>query len=520
MPSRTFAAPRCSISSPSRRRPIVTAASWARRSPSLSRGERTFARRSAEERLVDDAFAHDPDRRDDQPLLDLLAPEADAAGRPAADVHVMRHRHGVRERLAVHDQRRDEADVVEVQPAEVAVVAEDRVARAQVRRAVGLDDGGHEARDRAQVDRLGEALGDRPRPAVEERAGEVEPRLDVGRVGGTAERGAHLVRDAGERVTEDLEREGRRVRRRPFCIAQREFTLRCGHARRRPPDARRERGTGRRRHRRDLHRRRVRRRIGRAGDCARSPRRRRTSGARWPTSSSDLHADGGGRARDRGHPRHDGRDERDPRTARRPDRAADDRRVPRRPRAAPRPGARAVRARSTSRRRRWSSAAGGSRSHERIGPDGRGARSRSTRPPSGGWSAFIEAEGIEAVAVCLLHSFRNPAHEQAVGRAVAASVAYTSLSVDLLPVIGEYERTSTTVVNAYIGPLVSRYLLELADRAAPDRRDRAAPGDAVERRVDVGGAGSPPAGPDRRIRAGRRASSPASASARRRACAT
>lgn len=74
---------------------------------------------------------------------------------------------------------------------------------------------------------------------------------------------------------------------------------------------------------------------------------------------------------------------------------------------------------------------------------------------------FIEAEGIEAVAVCLLHSFRNGAHEQAIGRIVEPSVAYTSLSVDLLPVIGEYERTSTTVVNAYIGPVVSRYLEDL-----------------------------------------------------------
>jgi N-methylhydantoinase A len=74
---------------------------------------------------------------------------------------------------------------------------------------------------------------------------------------------------------------------------------------------------------------------------------------------------------------------------------------------------------------------------------------------------FIEAEGIESIAVCLLHSFRNGEHEQEVGRIVAPSVAYTSLSVDLLPVIGEYERTSTTVVNAYIGPVVSQYLDDL-----------------------------------------------------------
>jgi len=76
--------------------------------------------------------------------------------------------------------------------------------------------------------------------------------------------------------------------------------------------------------------------------------------------------------------------------------------------------------------------------------------------------AFLDREGIEAVAVCLLHSFRNAAHERRIGELLAGTGAYTSLSVDLLPVIGEYERTSTTVVNAYIGPVVSSYLLELA----------------------------------------------------------
>lgn len=87
--------------------------------------------------------------------------------------------------------------------------------------------------------------------------------------------------------------------------------------------------------------------------------------------------------------------------------------------------------------------------------------------------AFLASEGIESVAVCLLHSFRNPAHERLIGRLLEETAAYTSLSVDLLPVIGEYERTSTTVVNAYIGPVVSRYLLELAadlERIAGIRR--------------------------------------------------
>ncbi len=105
--------------------------------------------------------------------------------------------------------------------------------------------------------------------------------------------------------------------------------------------------------------------------------------------------------------------------------------------------------------RRWRLEVG-----ERLGPDGRvlvpldaGEVRRLLR--------FIEAEGIESVAVCLLHSFRNPDHERAVGEMIADASRYTSLSVDLLPVIGEYERTSTTVVNAYIGPIVSRYLTSL-----------------------------------------------------------
>jgi N-methylhydantoinase A len=86
---------------------------------------------------------------------------------------------------------------------------------------------------------------------------------------------------------------------------------------------------------------------------------------------------------------------------------------------------------------------------------------------------FLRDEGVESLAVTLLHSFRNGDHERAVGRLVGSAVGYTSLSVDLLPVIGEYERTSTTVVNAYIGPIVARYLTDLAaalERIAGIRR--------------------------------------------------
>jgi N-methylhydantoinase A len=69
-----------------------------------------------------------------------------------------------------------------------------------------------------------------------------------------------------------------------------------------------------------------------------------------------------------------------------------------------------------------------------------------------------------AVAVCFLHSYVNPAHERTVARAVEAARPglFVSTSSDVLPEFREYERFSTTVLNAYIGPLVSGYLESLA----------------------------------------------------------
>src|SRR5690606_717517 len=63
----------------------------------------------------------------------------------------------------------------------------------------------------------------------------------------------------------------------------------------------------------------------------------------------------------------------------------------------------------------------------------------------------------------LLHSYANGAHEQAVRDAIAAVLpdAFVTLSHDVCPELGEYERTSTTMVNAYIGPPVSRYMRRL-----------------------------------------------------------
>ena len=75
--------------------------------------------------------------------------------------------------------------------------------------------------------------------------------------------------------------------------------------------------------------------------------------------------------------------------------------------------------------------------------------------------AQMQADGIESVAVCLLFSFLHPAHEQAIRRRLADGPWQISLSSEVLPEFREYERTSTTVINAYVAPLMARYLTRL-----------------------------------------------------------
>src|SRR6202049_1431705 len=74
--------------------------------------------------------------------------------------------------------------------------------------------------------------------------------------------------------------------------------------------------------------------------------------------------------------------------------------------------------------------------------------------------AKLRAAGVESVAICFLHSYQNPANEQAVA-AVLRSGIYVSASHEVIPEYREYERASTTLINAYVGPLMDRYLREL-----------------------------------------------------------
>jgi N-methylhydantoinase A len=70
------------------------------------------------------------------------------------------------------------------------------------------------------------------------------------------------------------------------------------------------------------------------------------------------------------------------------------------------------------------------------------------------------AKGVEAIAICLLWSFRNSAHERRLAEIVAeeAPGTFVTVSSALVPILGEYERTSTTAINAYLGPVINRYI--------------------------------------------------------------
>jgi N-methylhydantoinase A len=80
--------------------------------------------------------------------------------------------------------------------------------------------------------------------------------------------------------------------------------------------------------------------------------------------------------------------------------------------------------------------------------------------------AMLRTEDVASVAICLLHSYANPTHEQAVARAVQTALPdiLISVSSDILPEIKEYPRTSTTVINAYVQPTVRAYIAALDAR--------------------------------------------------------
>lgn len=110
------------------------------------------------------------------------------------------------------------------------------------------------------------------------------------------------------------------------------------------------------------------------------------------------------------------------------------------------------------RRRRWEAT-------ERVLPDGT-VELALDRDEARRLARRARREGVESIAVCLLHAYRHPDHERVLAEAIReeAPAISVSLSSEVAPEIGEYVRTSTVVANAYTLPLVERYLERLADR--------------------------------------------------------
>ncbi len=103
---------------------------------------------------------------------------------------------------------------------------------------------------------------------------------------------------------------------------------------------------------------------------------------------------------------------------------------------------------------------------ERIGPVGVVEALGDEEPER--LAAAIEASGAESVAVCLLFSYLDPSHEQRIAECLRRRLpgVHISASHEVLPRFREYERCSTTVIDAYLSPLLSRYLGQLSEAAS------------------------------------------------------
>ena len=102
---------------------------------------------------------------------------------------------------------------------------------------------------------------------------------------------------------------------------------------------------------------------------------------------------------------------------------------------------------------------------ERVGPEGVVEPLGEDEPER--LAAAIEASGTEAVAICLLFSYLDPSHERRIAAALRERLPglHVSASHEVLPRFREYERCSTTVIDAYLSPLLGRYLGRLGEAA-------------------------------------------------------
>lgn len=108
----------------------------------------------------------------------------------------------------------------------------------------------------------------------------------------------------------------------------------------------------------------------------------------------------------------------------------------------------------------------------RLGPEGNEEEpldDDELRVLAEGLAAADASDRIESVAICLLHSYADSRHEERVAQALSSLDVPLSVSSRLLPEYREYERTATTVVNAYVAPRMDRYLGRLAEESGAER---------------------------------------------------
>jgi N-methylhydantoinase A len=106
---------------------------------------------------------------------------------------------------------------------------------------------------------------------------------------------------------------------------------------------------------------------------------------------------------------------------------------------------------------------------ERVGPRGEIIEALADEDLPDLVARLLELD-VDSVAICLLHSYANSEHEIAIRAAVEADVdAFITASHEVLPEFREYERCSTTVANAYVGPVMADYLADIGEHLDPDQ---------------------------------------------------
>jgi len=104
--------------------------------------------------------------------------------------------------------------------------------------------------------------------------------------------------------------------------------------------------------------------------------------------------------------------------------------------------------------------------HERIGYDGKVMQALDLDEVGKAVTTLVNKYKIESLAVCLLHSYKNPLHEQQVRALLTEEFPelYVSTSAEVFPFMRDYERFTTTTINAYVQPMVDRYLERIGTR--------------------------------------------------------